>query len=157
MTHTADGPPPIVAATPLVPGVSLSVTTQERVELLDITGRVADMVSRSHIRDGIALVSSMHTTLALFINEFQDALLDDIQRFLEQLVGRSTYWKHNDPHYSDCDRFNADAHMRAMLLGHSLTLPVQSGRLMLGTFQAVILAELDGPRARTVHVQMLGR
>ena len=47
--------------------------------------------------------------------------------------------------------------MRAMLLGHSLTLPVQSGRLMLGTFQAVILAELDGPRARTVHVQMLGR
>ena len=95
MTHTADGPPPIVAATPLVPGVSLSVTTQERVELLDITGRVADMVGRSHIRDGIALVSSMHTTLALFINEFQDALLDDIQRFLEQLVGRSTYWKHN--------------------------------------------------------------
>jgi len=134
----------------------LTVPTRERLELINITEQLAAQVKASGIRDGLAVVSSLHTTLALFINEFQGALLDDIRTFLEESVVRDRYYKHNDPAHSDCDRSNADAHLRAMLLGHSLALPVRNGELLLGTYQAVILAELDGPRDRSLQLQILG-
>ena len=63
---------------------------------------------------------------------------------------------HNDPQHSDCDRVNADAHLRAMLLGHSLTLQVSGGEPVLGQWQRVLVAELDGPRSRTLRVQVMG-
>ena len=84
----------------------------------------------------------------MFINEFQTALLADIKRFLEQMVARDAEWMHNDPDHSDCDRMNADSHLRAMLLGHSLTLQVSGGEVVLGQWQRILMAELDGPRAR---------
>lgn len=135
---------------------TLTIATGQRVELINITERLAEQVRASGIRHGIALVNSLHTTLALFINEFQPALLEDMRNFLEQVVVRGQYYKHNDPQFSDCDRSNADAHLRAMLLGHSLALQVQNGELALGTFQAIILAELDGPRERALQLQILG-
>lgn len=135
---------------------TLTVPTRERLELINLTDRLAAQVRSSGIRNGFALVSSLHTTLALFINEFQEALLDDIRTFIEQTVIRGNYYKHNDPRFSDCDRSNADAHLRALLLGHHLVLPVRDGELVLGTFQAVILAELDGPRERSLQLQVLG-
>ena len=135
---------------------TLTVQTRERLELINITDRLAEQVRQSGVRHGIALVNSLHTTLALFINEFQPALLEDIRNFLEQTVVRGQYYKHNDPNFSDCDRLNADAHLRAMLLGHNLALQVQNGELVLGQFQAVILAELDGPRERSLQLQILG-
>ena len=90
----------------------------------------------------------MHTTLSVFMNESQQALHADIKRLLEEIVDRDADWKHNDPEHSDCDRFNADAHLRAMLLGHSLSLQVSGGEVVLGQWQRVLVAELDGPRAR---------
>ena len=135
---------------------TVNLATHERVELINLSERLAEEVRASGIHDGLALVSSLHTTLALFINEWQAALLDDIRKFIEQAVVRDAYYKHNDPNFSDCDRSNADAHLRALLLGHHLVLPVQNGELVLGTFQSVILAELDGPRERSLQVQVLG-
>ncbi len=135
---------------------TLTVQTRERLELINITDQVAAHVRRSGIRQGIALINSLHTTLALFINEFQQALLDDMRTFLEQVVTRSSYYRHNDPQFSDCDRQNADSHLRAMLLGHNLCLQVNNGELVLGTFQSVILAELDGPRERALQLQIFG-
>lgn len=135
---------------------TLAVSTGGRVELVNLTERLAAEVRTTGIRNGLALVSSLHTTLALFINEWQQALLDDIRSFIEQAVLREAYYKHNDPQFSDCDRSNADAHLRALLLGHHLVLPVQNGELVLGTFQSVILAELDGPRERSLQLQVLG-
>jgi secondary thiamine-phosphate synthase enzyme len=135
---------------------TLTVPTRERLELLNITERLAAQVRSSGVRDGFALVTSLHTTLALFINEFQAALLEDIRTYLEESVVRERYYKHNDPAHSDCDRSNADAHLRALLLGHHLVLPIRNGELLLGTFQSVILAELDGPRERALQVQILG-
>src|SRR5687767_13691533 len=98
----------------------------------------------------------MHTTCTLFINEFQTALLSDIKRFLEQMVARDAEWMHNDPAHSDCDRMNADSHLRALLLGHSLTLQISGGEVVLGQWQRVLMAELDGPRARTLRIQVFG-
>ena len=140
----------------MVRGETLTVQTEERVELTDITDRIDALVRASGIREGIVSLWSMHTTFAVFINESQKALHADIKRLLETMVARNTDWMHNDPVHSDCDRLNADAHLRAMLLGHSLTLQISGGELVLGQWQRALVAELDGPRTRTLRVQMMG-
>ena len=114
------------------------------------------LVRRLRISEGIVSLWALHTTCTIFINEFQSALLSDIRRFLEQTVARDEEWMHNDPNHSDCDRMNADSHLRALLLGHSLTLQVSGGEIVLGQWQRVLMAELDGPRARTLRVQAWG-
>ena len=130
--------------------------TRERLELINITRDLNEIVRKQGLKAGFVIVQSLHTTTAVFINEFQQALLDDIKAFLEKLVGRIEYWRHNDPRLSECDRKNADSHLRAMVLGHTISLPVRNGALALGNWQSVILAELDGPRERAVQIQVLG-
>jgi secondary thiamine-phosphate synthase enzyme len=135
---------------------SLETETHERVELVDLTDRIREVVARAQVREGTASLWSLHTTCAIFINEVQTALHSDIRRFLEQVVARDGAWMHNDPAHSDCDRMNADAHLRAMLLGHSLTLQISGGEVVLGTWQRVLAAEMDGPRSRTIRIQVMG-
>ena len=122
----------------------------------DITDGVLAVVRQRGVREGIVSLWSMHTTCSVFINESQKALHADIKRLLETMVDRDADWMHNDPDHSDCDRLNADAHLRAMLLGHSLTLQISGGELVLGQWQRVLVAELDGPRARTLRIQVMG-
>ncbi len=130
--------------------------TRERLELINITRDLNEVVRKHGLKAGFIIVQSLHTTTAVFINEFQQALVDDMKSFLERLVGRLDYWRHNDPRLSECDRQNAASHLRAMVLGHTLSVPVRNGELMLGNWQSIILAELDGPRERSVQVQVLG-
>jgi secondary thiamine-phosphate synthase enzyme len=134
----------------------VTIHSAERLELVDITDRVAAFAATGGVTDGVLSAWSMHTTCAIFVNEAQRALHADIKRALEQIVDRHTDWMHNDPAQSDCDRFNADAHLRAMLLGHSLTLQISGGELVLGQWQRVLVAELDGPRERSIRLQILG-
>jgi secondary thiamine-phosphate synthase enzyme len=134
----------------------VTIETAERFQLVDITDRLEAFVGRADLADGLISVWSMHTTCAVFINEVQRALHADIERALEQIIARETDWMHNDPEHSDCDRSNADAHLRAMLLGHSVTLQISGGALVLGQWQRVLAAELDGPRTRSLRVQALG-
>mgnify|MGYP001451952520 FL=1 len=140
----------------MIHGETLIISTDERIEVVDLTDRVMTFVRHLKIREGLVSLWSLHTTCTLFINEFQSALLSDIRRFLEQMVARDEEWLHNNPNHSDCDRMNADAHLRALLLGHSLTLQVSGGEVVLGQWQRVLMAELDGPRARTLRVQAWG-
>lgn len=140
----------------VIHGEHIVIDTHERIELVDLTDRVMTYARKFQIREGMITLWSMHTTCALFINESQKALLNDIKRFLEDVVARDRYYMHNDPEHSDCDRMNADAHLRATLLGHSLTLQISGGELVLGQWQRILLAELDGPRARTVRAQIWG-
>ena len=137
-------------------GETFVVETEQRVDLVDLTSRIMELVRRFRIQEGLVTLSSLHTTCALFINEFQTALLSDIKGFLEQIVARDAPWLHNDPQYSDCDRMNADSHLRALLLGHTLTLQISGGEIVLGQWQRILMAELDGPRARTLRVQIWG-
>ena len=137
-------------------GETLAIQTSERIELTDLTTRVAALVRRLGVREGLVSIWSLHTTCALLINEFQTALLADIKLVLEGMVAQDAAWRHNNPEFSDCDRMNADSHLRAMLLGHSLTLQVSGGELVLGQWQRILMAELDGPRARTLRVQVWG-
>jgi len=140
----------------VVHGETLVIQTDQRIELVDLTNRVMEFVRRFNISEGLVSLWSMHTTCALFINEFQTALLSDIKRFLEHMVARDADYLHNDPKHSDCDRMNADSHLRALLLGHSLTLQVSGGEVVLGQWQRILMAELDGPRARSLRVQIFG-
>ena len=137
-------------------GETFVVQTDQRIELVDLTKQVMEFVKRFNIREGLVSLWSMHTTCSLFINEFQTALLADIRRFLEQMVARDAEWMHNNPEHSDCDRSNADSHLRALLLGHSLTLQVSGGEVVLGQWQRILMAELDGPRARSLRIQIFG-
>jgi secondary thiamine-phosphate synthase enzyme len=135
---------------------TIALETTDRVELIDLSERLGAIVAASRVKEGLASVWSMHTTCAVFINEVQTALHADIKQFLEQTVARDGKWLHNDPQHSDCDRNNADAHLRAIVLGHSMTLQITGGELVLGQWQRVLAAELDGPRTRTLRVQVQG-
>ncbi len=135
---------------------TVTYRTRERLELINITRDLNEILRRHGLKAGMLLVQSLHTTTAVFLNEFQQALVEDMKAALERLIGRFDYWRHNDPHLSECNRKNADSHLRAMFLGHTLSLPVENGELALGNWQSVILAELDGPRSRSVQVQIFG-
>ena len=130
--------------------------TSDRTQLINVTDRINDIVRKSGIRDGMVHLQSLHTTTGVFINEWQDALLHDVKSFLEEIVRRDRAWRHNDPEFSDCERQNADSHLRGMMMGQSLILQVRNSAVLLGTWQSIILAEFDGPRSRSVSIQVSG-
>lgn len=134
----------------------LHCTTRAKLEFINLTEPVEQHIAASGITDGFVVVQSLHSTASVFVNEWQDALLHDFRTLLEQAVPAERDWRHNDPRYSDCDRGNAVSHLRALLLGTSALLAIRGGRLVRGTWQSIILAELDGPRERSVSVQILG-
>jgi len=135
---------------------TLIFKTTERVELKSITREIISFIEKTPIRDGVVHVSSLHTTAGLLLNETQGALLSDIASMFEQIVPRAIYYKHNDPLLSDCDRKNADAHLRAILAGYHISIPIDDGKLQLGTWQNVLLAEFDGPNDRSVQIKVMG-
>jgi len=130
--------------------------TSDRMQLLNITERINEIVRKSGIRDGLVHLQSLHTTSAVFVNEWQDALIHDVKAFFEQVVATGQYYRHNDPEFSDCERKNADSHMRGMMMGQTLCLQVRNASVLLGTWQSIVFAEFDGPRSRSLAVQVSG-
>jgi secondary thiamine-phosphate synthase enzyme len=136
---------------------TIRVKTDTRTDLVNLTDHVRSFVESTGVRDGSVQVSSLHTTAGLIINEWQDALLHDVKAMIERMVPKDdVYYRHNDPQYSDCDRHNADSHLRIVVLGHSLSIPIAEGSLVLGQWQSPILVEFDGPNERKVFMQVFG-
>ena len=135
---------------------TFTLLSEKRTELLDITKQIRDILLSANVKEGILLVNSLHTTVALFVNEFQAALIEDLKVMLERLVKERSSYRHDDPRYSDCERGNAHSHLRAALLSRSVAIGIDQGELSLGRFQSIIFAELDGPRHRTIDVQIIG-
>jgi secondary thiamine-phosphate synthase enzyme len=135
---------------------TIKVQTDGREELYNLSKTVRDFVRSSGIRAGTVIVTSLHTTCAILINEWQEALVHDVKKYLSTLINKDDYFRHNDPEWSDCDRHNADSHLRSLMLGMNLTLQVADSDVVLGEWQSVILAELDGPRERTIRLQAMG-
>lgn len=123
--------------------MEFTVDTGDRTQVLDITDRVREALPSG--AEGTCTVVSRHTTAAVVVNEAERRLLDDIERFVDGLAPDEG-WAHDD--IDD----NADSHLRALLLGPSVTVPVADGDLDLGRWQSVLLVECDGPRRRTVRV-----
>lgn len=130
--------------------------SSDRMQLSNVTDRINEVVRKSGIRNGLVHLQTLHTTTAIFINEWQDALLQDVRAFFERVVDCNQYYFHNDPNCSDCERANADSHLRGMLMGQTLCLQVRNASVLLGTWQSIIVAEFDGPRTRSLAVQVSG-
>ncbi len=130
--------------------------TKDRLDLVNITDRINDIVRKSGIREGLVHLQSLHTTTGVFLSEWQGALLEDVRTFFEQAVEREQYWRHNDPQFSDCERANADSHMRGMMMGQTLSIQVRNAAVLLGTWQSIVFADFDGPRSRSLAVQVSG-
>lgn len=135
---------------------TFTLLSGSRTEILDITKQIRDIVLSASVRDGILLINSLHTTCALFVNEFQGALVEDLKTLMERLVGERGGYRHDDARHSDCERGNAHSHLRAALLGRSVAVGISGGELSLGRFQSILFAELDGPRHRRIDVQVMG-
>ncbi len=124
------------------------VTTRSREEFIDITQLVAEAVHKEKVENGVCFVFCPHTTAALTINEDADACVRrDMISYLRKLVPQSQAYTHREG--------NSDAHIKSSLLGNSLQVIVQGGTLRLGTWQGVYFCEFDGPRSRTVWVQII--
>jgi len=130
---------------------SFAVSTNRRCELIDITDKIQEIVADSGISEGSVTVYCPHTTAAITINENADPdVVHDILLMLSELV------PHNHSSYQHSEG-NSDAHVKSSIIGCSKTIPISSGKMKLGTWQAIFFCEFDGPRRRTVHVQITGQ
>jgi secondary thiamine-phosphate synthase enzyme len=125
----------------------IRITSEAREQLKDITGEVNSALRRLGVKEGVCLIFAAHTTAGIVVNENADpAVCSDMLDWLASVVPQSTPFRHAEG--------NSPAHIKATLVGQSAALPVQAGKLALGTWQGVFFAEFDGPRERTVIVSV---
>jgi len=126
-------------------------TTKQRREFVRITDEVARIVSDSGVTEGLVLVSAMHITAGVYVNDWEDGLIGDFQEWLEKLAPAGLPYAH---HRTGED--NADAHLKRTIMGHQVILPVTNGALDLGPWEQVFYAEFDGQRRKRVVVKVMG-
>lgn len=148
----------------------IEVETLHGVSLFDITPHIQEKLYEAGLSNGFINILSRHTTTSITINENEERLMDDVRQFLVKLAPPNYPYLHNDLHLRDGpedwpggneawraqEPVNAHSHILSMLLGNSESIPVSEGKLMLGTWQSCMLVELDGPRTRTVGIQVVG-
>ena len=125
--------------------------TKKRQEIVRITDQVADVVQKSAVSEGMALVSAMHITASVFVNDWEDGLIHDFQVWLEKLAPAGLPYRH---HQTGED--NADAHLKRTLMGHQVLVPITAGKLDLGPWEQLFYAEFDGQRRKRVVVKVMG-
>jgi secondary thiamine-phosphate synthase enzyme len=125
--------------------------TKKRQEIVRITDEVAGIVAKSGVREGMVLVSAMHITAGVYVNDWEGGLIADIQEWLEKLAPARPDYRH---HHTGED--NADAHLKRTILGHQVVLPITAGALDLGPWEQVFYAEFDGQRRKRVVVKVMG-
>lgn len=124
--------------------------TDERVGIYDITQEVEYILEKSGMKNGLVNVYSRHSTSGIVINENESGLVEDYKETLLELIPSDKNYKHNK-----IDN-NADSHIRSFFIGNSQTIPLDRGRLDLGTWQSIFFIELDGPRSRKIAVTVIG-
>lgn len=125
-------------------------TAQHR-EYINITDRLAAALEKSRMQEGMVLVSAMHITAGVWVNDAEDGLLGDIDQWLEHLAPYRADYRHHQTGES-----NGDAHLKSLLVHHQVILPITAGRLDLGPWQQVYYAEFDGQRPKRVIAKFLG-
>lgn len=127
----------------------IEIDTKKTIEVVDITSQVQKAVEEAKMKSGICLVYTLHTTTGITINEAESGLIQDILNLMRSLVPQGSGYMH------DRSDGNAHAHLQAVLLGNSVVVPVENGRLILGTWQRILFLELDGPRRRRIYIKAL--
>jgi len=129
----------------------LVFNTKTKREYINITGEVEQAVADSGVKEGLVLVSAMHITAAVYVNDAEDGLIADIDEWLEGLAPTGPDYRH---HQTGED--NGDAHLKNLLIHHQVLLPITNGRLDLGTWQQVYYAEFDGQRRKRTIIKIIG-
>jgi secondary thiamine-phosphate synthase enzyme len=125
--------------------------TKKRQEFVRITDEIAGIVSKSGVSEGTVLVSAMHITAGVFVNDWEDGLIHDFQVWLEKLAPSGLDYRH---HQTGED--NADAHLKRTIMGHQVMVPITEGKLDLGPWEQIFYAEFDGRRKKRVIVKVMG-
>jgi secondary thiamine-phosphate synthase enzyme len=131
----------------------LWLNTRKRQEIIDITDQVAEQVEASGIQEGFVLVSAMHITASVFVNDHESGLWQDILRWLEESVAP---WDPARYRHNETGEDNAAAHLRSLTIGHEVIVPVTAGGLDLGPWQRVFYGEWDGQRRKRLIIKVLG-
>jgi len=126
--------------------------TQKRQEFVRITDEIAAIVSTSGVHEGTVLVSAMHITAGVYVNDWEGGLIADFQEWLEKLAPSGLDYRH---HHTGED--NADAHLKRTIMGQQVILPITDGKLDLGPWEQVFYAEFDGQRRKRVVIKVIGR
>ena len=129
----------------------LTFNTRKHREYVHITPQVESAVKKSGVKDGMVLVSAMHITAGVYVNDNERGLIEDIDQWLEELAPFRKEYEH---HHTGED--NGDSHLKALLIHHQVILPITAGKLDLGTWQRVFYAEFDGQRSKRVIVKVMG-
>jgi len=131
--------------------VYLTFNTRKEREYVNITDKVEEAVRASACKDGMALVSAMHITAGVYVNDAEQGLIQDIDEWLEGLAPRKPDYRHHRTGES-----NGDSHLKNLLIGHEVILPITGGKLDLGPWQQVYYAEFDGRRPKRVIIKVMG-
>jgi secondary thiamine-phosphate synthase enzyme len=127
--------------------------TKQRQEIIDITDEVAEQVRASRIREGMVLVSAMHISASVFVNDHESGLWQDILKWLEETIAP---WDPGRYRHNETGEDNAAAHLRSLTVGHEVIVPITGGKLDLGPWQRVFYGEWDGQRRKRVVIKALG-
>lgn len=128
-------------------------TTKQRQEIIDITDEVAAEVRTSGVKEGFVLVSAMHITASVFVNDHESGLWNDILKWLEERVAP---WDPRHYRHNETGEDNAAAHLRSLTIGHEVIVPITAGKLDFGPWQRVFYGEWDGQRRKRLIIKVLG-
>jgi len=125
--------------------------TQKPREYINITGKVRDIVRRSGVREGMVLVSAMHITAGVYVNDAEDGLIQDIDEWLERMAPFNARYRHHRT-----GETNGDAHLKSLLIHHEVIVPITGGDLDFGPWQQIYYAEFDGQRRKRLIIKVMG-
>ena len=125
--------------------------TQKHREYINITGDVNDVLRKSGIKEGMILVSAMHITAAIYVNDAEQGLIEDIEEWLQKLAPEGPDYKHHRT-----GEVNGDAHLKSLLMHHQVIIPVTKGQMDFGPWQQVYYAEFDGQRRKRIVIKVMG-
>ena len=125
--------------------------TSKKREYINITGKVEQIVAHAGIAEGMVLVSAMHITASVYVNDAEDGLIQDIDAWLEELAPFNQHYNHHRT-----GETNGDAHLKSLLMHHEVIVPVTKGKLDVGPWQQIHYAEFDGQRRKRVVVKVMG-
>ncbi len=125
--------------------------TQNHREYVNITDEVQEIVEKSGVQEGMVLVSAMHITAGVYVNDAESGLIADIDKWLEELAPFDINYKHHRT-----GETNGDSHLKSLLIGHEVIVPITAGKLDFGTWQQIYYAEFDGQRRKRLIVKVMG-
>lgn len=125
--------------------------TQNHREYINITTEVQEIVRKSGVKDGMVLVSAMHITAGVYVNDAESGLISDIDKWLEEIAPFNINYRHHST-----GETNGDSHLKSLLIGHEVIVPITDGRLDFGPWQQIYYAEFDGQRKKRLIVKVMG-